>query len=297
MDLLLVEQLINGITNGALYALFASGLALIFGVLHILTMVHGSVYMFGAFSTWYIMFYLNWSFGVAIIIAAVITGLLGILLNFIAFKPLRNRNGGEMTALLSSSAASIIIVALMEHIFGTGVQRLPIEILPVSDSLHIGPISVPKMQLLILSVSLILMTALWLLVTRTQLGRSIRAVEENPKTAKLLGINVERVIMLTFFISSAVAGVAGGLLGVGYNVISPYQGQPLEMIGFAIIVLGGMGSIPGAVVGGLILGVTETLVITYGQPEFQEFVTYTLLFLAIIFRPYGIFGSSREVRA
>lgn len=294
---MITQQIINAISQGAFYALFAAGLTLIFGVLDILNMAHGAVFMWGALMSWYLMNVMGIDFGWAVLITIVFCGLQGLLLEFTAFRPLRKRMTGTLPPLVSSIAVSIVMVNVAEKIFGTRVVRYKDEAIPFDSLLHVGDASVSLLHVVLMVVALALMGALWYLVARTKLGRSIRALQENPKVARLMGVDVDRTIAWMFVIASALAGVAGAFLGVAYNSASPYMGHWVDLKGFAVIILGGMGSIPGALIGGLLIAFAEIATVVYLSSDYRDAAVFVVLMGMLLFKPSGLLGSSREVRA
>jgi branched-chain amino acid transport system permease protein len=284
------QQLVNGVFLGSVYALFALGYTLIFGVLDILNLAHQAVFMVGAF----VALTLVLAFGVHVLVALgaamLVCGLLGIVLDRVAFAPLRRRADTHFSALISSIAAGLILEATALYIYGARVSRFPIGSFP-EEPIPLGFASVSAIQVTILVVSVGLMVGLQYVVRRTRLGLAMRAVAENPRAAQLLGVNVDAVIAQSFFISSALGGAAGVLFGLAFNAISPDVGRSIELKGLAVIIVGGMGSIPGAVVGGFALGLIEVLSVALsGQSSLRDAIAFACLFLFLVVRPTGIFG-------
>lgn len=294
---MLSQQLINALSQGAFYALFAAGLTLIFGVLDILNMAHGAVFMWGAMLSWYLMSALGVNFGFALLITIVFCGLMGLLLEHTAFRPLRGRSSGHLPPLVSSLALSIVLVHVAEKIFGTRVVRYPDDTVPFAQSVEVGGAQVSLLHVVLLVVALVLMGALWYMVARTRLGRSIRALQENPKVARLMGVDVDRTIAWMFVIASVLAGIAGAFLGVAYNSASPYMGHWVDLKGFAVIILGGMGSIPGALLGGMLIAFAEIGTVAYLSSDYRDAAVFVVLMGMLLLKPSGLLGSSREVRA
>lgn len=294
---MLSQQLINALSQGAFYALFAAGLTLIFGVLDILNMAHGAVFMWGAMLSWYLMSALGVNFGFALLITIVFCGLMGLLLEHTAFRPLRGRSSGHLPPLVSSLALSIVLVHVAEKIFGTRVVRYPDDAVPFAQSVEVGGAQLSLLHVVLLVVALVLMGALWYMVARTRLGRSIRALQENPKVARLMGVDVDRTIAWMFVIASVLAGIAGAFLGVAYNSASPYMGHWVDLKGFAVIILGGMGSIPGALLGGMLIAFAEIGTVAYLSSDYRDAAVFVVLMGMLLLKPSGLLGSSREVRA
>jgi branched-chain amino acid transport system permease protein len=294
---MLTQQLVNALSQGAFYALFAAGLTLIFGVLDILNMAHGAVFMWGALLSWYLMSRLGLAFGWTLLATIAFCSVLGLVLDRVAFRPLRSRDGGHLPPLVSSLAVSIVLVNLAEKLFGTRVVRYPDGAVPFSRTLDVGAAQFSLLQVLLLVSALALMGGLWYMVRFTRLGRSIRALQENPKVARMMGVDVDRTIAWMFVIASALAGVAGVFLGVAYNSASPYMGHWVDLKGFAVIILGGMGSIPGAVLGGMLIAFAEIATVVYLSSDYRDAAVFVVLMGMLLLRPAGILGSSREVRA
>lgn len=294
---MLEQQLVNALSQGAFYALFATGLTLIFGVLDILNMAHGAVFMWGALLSWYLMSVLGLPFGWTLLVSAVFCGLMGLMLDFVAFRPLRARMSGHLAPLVSSLAVSIILVNIAEKLFGTRVVRYPDNAVPLDRAVQLGSAQISLLHVMLMVMALALMGGLWYMITYTKLGRAIRALQENPKVARMMGVDVDRTIAWMFVIASALAGVAGVFLGVAYNSASPYMGHWVDLKGFAVIILGGMGSIPGALVGGILIGFAEIATVVFLSSDYREAAVFIVLMGMLLLRPSGLLGSSREVRA
>ena len=298
------QQLLNGIFAGSAYALFAVGYTLIFGVLDILNLAHHSIYMLGAFFALALVtgsvrgfgaLPLTLPFWAALLAAMVLAGLVGVLLDRIAFAPLRRRPDTHFAGMISSIAMAIIFEALAIRAFGAAPSQFPFDAVPVTP-VALGTAILPFSWALVIVASLVLVVALTVLLRYSRLGRAIRAVAENPKAARLLGIDVERTIGLSFFISAALGGVAGVLYGLAVNRLDPLMGRPVELKGLAVIIVGGMGSVPGAVLGGYILGLTEVLSIALTRTSaYRDAIAFVLLFLILVVRPRGLLGT-RSVR-
>lgn len=290
----MLQQLANGVFQGSVYALFAVGYALIFGVLDILNLAHQAIFMLGAFAAFWLLTHLGVNIVIAFLGAMFICGLLGILLDRIAFAPLRRRRDTHFAALITSIAVATMFEALAQGYFGAQDYRFPLDAVP-SRIYTVGGVVILQLQLIILAVSLLLTIGLTVMLRSTRLGRAIRAVAENPRAARLLGINVEWVIAESFFIASALGGAAGVLYGMLFS-FSPTVGHDLELKGLAVIILGGMGSIPGAVIGGFLLGLVEVASVGLSNTSnLRDAIAFALLFLVLIARPNGLLGR-RAVR-
>jgi branched-chain amino acid transport system permease protein len=290
-------QLVNGIVLGAAYALFAVGYTLIFGVLDILNLAHAAIFMTAAFTALALVQH-GMPLPLAFAIAIAFAGVLGILLDRVAFAPLRARNAGTLAPLISSIGVAIMLGGAIRGIFGPDEQRFPEGTLGAFGTAHltIGPLDIAALDAAIVAVALVLMVALTFALRSTALGRAIRAVAQDRIAAALLGVNIERTIALTFFIASALGGAAGILIGLQYDSISVTMGQRIELKGLAIIILGGMGSVTGAVVGAFLLGAVETLSVAYISSSYRDAIAFGVMFLILVIRPSGLFGK-RALRA
>jgi len=285
------QQLSNGLFLGGVYALFALGYTLVFGILDILNLAHAAIFMLGAFAALVLVTQLNVGIGVALLGAMAVCALLGVLLERIAFAPLRRRPDTHLAGLISSIAVATMFEAFALWRFEARTQRFPPGTFD-DQTIPLFGASISQLQLLILAVAIVLMGLLQLIVRRTRLGAAMRAVAENERAARVLGINVERTIILTFALASALGGAAGVLYGLAFNSISPDMGRSIELRGLAVIIVGGMGSIPGAVIGGFLLGLVEVLSVAIsGQSSYRDAIAFAALFLILIIRPSGLLGA------
>jgi len=284
------QQTLNGLFVGSIYALFAVGYTLVFGVLDILNLAHQAVFMLAAFAALALV-EAHLSLWAALPVAIVAAALIGIALERVAFRPLRDRADSNISGLISSLAVATVFEAIALQAFGPDISRFPIGTFP-EGRVAIGAASVSYLQLTILGISVLLMAALTLLMARTKLGRQLRAVAESPRAARILGVNVDRVIAAAFFLSSALGGAAGVLYGLAFNSISPDLGRSIELKGLAVIILGGMGSIPGAVVAGFAIGLVETFTVAQLGSSLRDMVSFAVLFLVLLIRPRGLFGQA-----
>lgn len=290
------QQLVNALWLGSVYSLFALGYTLVFGVLDILNLAHGAVFMWGAFFGLLAVTRLGLPIWAALPVAMVGSGILGILLDRVAFRPLRRRNAPHLAAIISSIGASTILVSLAQAWFGAQVSRFPFDTLPTAVY-STGPVTVTALQVTIFVVALLLMIGLHLFMKRSRAGKAMRSVAYSERISALLGINVDRIIVNTFFVSSALAGAAGVFLGLAFSAISPFMGGPIELKGLTVIILGGLGNITGAMVAGFLLAITEVFSVAYISSDFREAIAFTVLFLVLLFRPSGLLGTATEKRA
>lgn len=295
-----VQQLINALSLGTIYALFALGYALVFSVLGVLNLAHSAVFTSGAVIGLLMVRYLGASVPVAFVGAMIGSGLIGIVLELIAFRPLRRRNAPRVSQLISSIGAAILIVNLTQLLFQTLFARTE-EYFPrgliTEEPVVLGSLSIQPIRIISLVVALVLMGLLMLLVRRTKLGLAMRAVAYNQRTSRLLGINVNGVFMLTFFLAGALGGAGGLLYGLSFTRVTPFMGQEIALIGLTAIVLGGMGSIPGAVLGGFLVAIFQTLSIALGSSNYRDAIVFIVLFLILLVRPQGLLGQPDQNRA
>ena len=283
------QQLLNGLFVGSIYALFAVGYTLVFGVLDILNLAHQAVFMLCAFAALALVADAHVPLWAALPLAMIAGGVLGIVLERLAFRPLRGRADSNISGLISSLAMATVFEAIAAQVFGPDISRFPFGTFP-ERMIQLGSASASLLQLCIVAVAVLLMAALTWLLGHTRLGRQIRAVAESPRAARILGIDVDRVIAVSFVLSSALAGAAGVLFGLAFNSISPDVGRSVELKGLAVIILGGMGSVPGAVVAGFAIGLVEVFTVVRLGSSYRDAVSFAVLFVVLVLRPRGLFG-------
>lgn len=292
----IVQQLVNAVWLGGVYSLFALGYALVFSVLGVLNLAHSAVFMWGAFIGLTIVMQLSLPIWIAIPVAMCAAGGIAVLLEAVAFAPLRRRNAPRMSQLISSIGASILLVNIAQIIFGTSPQRFPQGTIPTA-ALQGLPFRVTPVQIIILLISVVLMAFLQYLVMRTRIGQAMRAVAFNDRVAGLLGIHSAQIFQITFFFAGALAGASGVLYGLAYNSMTPFMGDAISLKGLTVIVLGGLGNIKGAVVGGFLVAALETFSIAAGGSNYRDAIVFALLFLILLFRPQGLVGQAEQNRA
>lgn len=287
---MLQQQILNGIVMGGVYALFALGFTLIFGIHRIMNLSHGAVMMVGAFVALYAV-RLGLPFWAAMFLAMIAGGLLSVAVEFLAFRPLRSLSlaDAEFGSMISSIGMGLFIMSLAQRLSKTEVMRFPFGTVPVA-SVEVFGLRVTSIQLLILASAVVLVGVLAFYLYRTPNGRQIRAVAGNQRTAQLLGVNPDVIFFQTFFLSGALAGAAGVLVGLAFNSIHYHMGEPYLLRGFVAIVLGGMGSVPGALAGGLVLGLMQSLCAAYLPALITDAMIFALLFVILLIRPAGLFG-------
>jgi branched-chain amino acid transport system permease protein len=285
-----LEQLVNGVTLGSIYAVVALGYTLVFGVLDIINMAHGEIFMFGAFVGMLLVTKAGVPLPVAFLGAIAATGAMGFLLERFALRPLRGRPGASnLASLISTIGVSILLENVAHQLFGAGNHLFETPFAEIR--FPVGPVNVYLVQALILLISLLLMAGLALWLSRTR-GKALRATAEDLTTAGLLGIDTGRMITVTVVIASAMGGVAGVLVGMAFNYINNQIGLSMGLKGLAIIIFGGMGSVYGAMAGGLILGLSETFVVAYGSSGYRDAIAFVIIIAVLLVRPQGLFGQA-----
>ncbi|MFN8529492.1 MAG: branched-chain amino acid ABC transporter permease [Anaerolineae bacterium] len=290
------QQIVNAIWLGSVYSLFALGYALIFSVLGVLNLAHSAIFMWGAFIGLWSVLTLGVPVWLSVPIAMVGAGIIAVVLERVAFAPLRARNAPRISQLISSIGASILLVSIAQLVFGTEIQRFPLGSIPTQTIAGL-PFNVTPIQVIILIVALVLMVLLQLMIQRTRLGQRMRAVAFNQRTASLLGVNVGGIFTLTFFTAGALAGAAGVLFGLAYNAMTPFIGEQVALKGLTVIVLGGLGNIQGALIGGFVVAGLEVFSIAAGGSDYRDAIVFTLLFLILLVRPQGLVGQKEQTRA
>ena len=290
---MLAQQLVNGLSLGALYALFALGFTLIFGVLGVINLSHGAIFMVGAYAGLEAIARFGLPLWLALPFAFLVSGLFGFLIDVLVLRPLRKRNAPHLIPMIATIGIGIALNNTVQGIFGAQNLRFPAGTVP-NDMLAIAGVGLTALELSIILLSFALMAALMVIIRKTQLGRALRAIAESPKAAYLVGINVEGLFMLTSFIAAGLGGVAGVMIGLYSNAIFPLMGQPMLQKGVAVIILGGMGDIRGALFAGLFLGFAEVLSVAYVGSTMRDAVAFGLLFLILLVRPKGLFGTTNE---
>jgi branched-chain amino acid transport system permease protein len=299
----IIDQIINGLTIGGIYALIALGYTLVYGILFMINFAHGEIFMFGSFGGFAVLtYFVNSGFAdthpglsivAAFLAAMVISSILGALLERIAYRPLRN--APRLAPLISAIGASIFLQNVMMLIIKARMQVYP-DIIQ-EEFLDFGHYSISYFQLFIISGSVLLMVGLYLFIQKTKTGKAMRAVAEDRDAASLMGIDVNRVILITFVIGSALAAAAGVMVGIYYTQINHMMGFIPGIKAFTAAVLGGIGNVPGAMLGGYFLGLAETFGVLFMPSEYKDVIAFGLLVLVLIFRPSGILGEVVSERA
>ena len=285
---MIAQQLLNGFVVGGVYALFALGFTLVFGIHRILNLAHGAVFMTGAFAALYAVT-AGAPLWLAFILAVLASGLLSVLIEFTAFRPLRKSGEEEFGAIISSIGANLVIITIAQRVSQTQVMRFPFGTFPVVIFEFLG-LRVSLLQLFMAGCATLLVFALTWYLYRTSYGRGVRAVAGNPRAAVLLGVNPNLVYLQTFFLSGALAGAAGVLVGLAFNSIHFMMGEQFLLRGFVVVILGGLGSIPGALAAGLLFGMIQTLTAAYLPSGLSDAIIFSLLFVILLARPRGLLG-------
>lgn len=286
---LLTQQITNGLVNGMTYVLIATGLTLVFGVLHIINFAHGEFYMLGAFFTFFAAKLLGLDYVSAAIVATFGVAMLGILANRFFFWPLRKEH--EFTVLLSSLGLALLLTNGGELLFGADPKYVAS---PFADNIvAMGPVIVTQQRLLIFAVGAVVLVLLYLFIQKTTMGKMMRATAQNPEGAALTGVDIRRVYTVTFIVACGLAALAGALVGPT-AMIFPTVGSWAVLKGFIVVVLGGLGSISGALIGGLTLGVVEALAGGYISLGFAQAIGFAIIIVVLLVRPNGLFGTARR---
>ncbi len=295
---MLEQQLINGLTLGVIYALIAVGYTMVYGVIELINFAHGEIYMLGAFFCVTFINALGMPFYSAIIMSMLSCALLGILIDIIAYRPLRNAH--RLAALITAIGMSIFLQNLAMIIWGSRPMPFAQQAVPAylaETAFKFGNVTLTWLHVFIFAITFSMMIGLNLIIQKTKVGTAMRALSQNRTCSHLMGINVNRVISFTFALGSSMGAVAGILVAVYYNTLYPTMGYVAGVKAFAAAVLGGIGSVPGAMMGGIVLGVAEALGAGYVSSLYRDGVAYAVMIAVIIFRPSGILGKAMVDKA
>lgn len=283
---MLAQLIVNGLIIGSIYSLVALGYTMVYGILRIVNFAHGDVMMFGSFLGLVFMKTFHLNFVVAFALSAACTALLGVIIERLAYRPLRKSE--RIATLISAMGVSIILSSSAQKIWGSGTHNYetPFKVI----SYEFMNITISNLQIIIFVTSVVLMVALYLFVNKTRLGIAMRATAISQKDASLMGININGIVTLTFAIGSVLAALAGILVSMYYDAVYPTMGYMFGLKAFTAAVLGGIGSIPGAMIGGLLLGVVENLGGTYISTQYQDIISFVILIVVLVLRPTGILG-------
>lgn len=287
---MLLQQILNGTVSGAIYALFALGFTLIFGVQKLLNLAHGAIFMAGAFIAYYAVAS-GLPFWFALILAAVSTGVISVVVDIVAFRQLRRKGHAEFAAIVTSIGVDLILMNIAQQVSDTKVLSFPFGTFPVVFYNILG-LRISLLQIVILCLVIVLVAGLYYYINHTSFGRQIRAVSSNANASALLGVSAQAVYFQTFLIAGALAGLAGVLIGLQFNSIHFLMGEPFLLQAFVVVVIGGLGSLMGAVLAAVFIGIVQALTIAYLSSELSTAIIFTLLFITLLFFPNGFFGKA-----
>lgn len=292
--MIILQQLINGLTIGSAYALVAIGFTMVFGVLELVNMANGAFYVLGGYLTLIFLTQLQWNFFLALLASMMITGGLGALMDRVALSPIRKRRASKIAALISTVGLGTAVTNFILVFFGTETKRFP-DVFNLGK-IRLGGIIITWMQIIIFAVTVIMMAVLSLIVYKTKLGMGMRAIAQDADAAKLMGIYTDHIITFTFFIGTMCVGVAGTLVAMYYQQIDTRMAVAVGMKSFAAAVLGGIGILPGAMLGGLLLGVIESLGINYIGSGYGNAISFVMLIVVLIIKPSGLLGRHKVTK-
>ena len=283
------QQLVNGLTLGSVYAVIAIGYTLVFGVLNIVNMAHGGIIMMGAYIGLLLVTVAGWGLFHALIGAMVGGAILGYLLEVLALRPLRGKKVTHLAPLISTIGVSIFLESVALLVFGPQTRAFPTDYNQLMD---FGLFKISEIQIISMGTAIVLMVLLTLLLNKTRIGKAVRATAENIETASLLGIHTRRIITFTVMLASALGAAAGVLIALSFNAIEPTMGTSMGFKGLAVLIMGGLGNVGGAMAGGFILGVAEVFSVAYGASSFRDAVAFGLIILILFIRPQGLFAKA-----
>ena len=286
----LIQQIVNGITLGSIYALIALGYTMVYGIIKLINFAHCDIYMIGAYIGYFCMTFLNLGFLPSLAIAMVICTLLGVLIEKIAYRPLRNAT--RISVLITAIGVSLFLEYGTMFFVKAKVRTYPQMTGLLAKSMRVGNMNISMQQILLLGITIVLMIILQFIVRRTKLGKAMRAVSMDRDAAMLMGIDVDSTISFTFALGSALAGAAGVLVGIYYSSINPLMGVLPGLKAFIAAVFGGIGIIPGAMIGGYFIGMLEVMVSGHGLSMYRDAVVFAILILILIVKPSGLLGKN-----
>lgn len=286
----LIQQLVNGISLGSIYALIALGYTMVYGIINLINFAHGEIYMVGAYIGFALTTFLGLGFLPALILSMVVSSLLGVIIEKIAYKPLRNSS--KITTLITAISVSLFLQYGMMYFVKAETRTFPSLLSKKQIEIFNTGAVLDTVNIYILVVTICLMLLLQYIIHKTKTGKAMRAVALDVDAAQLMGVDVNKTISATFAIGSALAGAAGVLVGVYYNSINPLMGSGPGLKAFVAAVIGGIGIIPGAVFGGFFLGITETMVSAFGGSLFKDAVAFAILILVLLIKPNGLLGKT-----
>ena len=287
-----LQQLINGLALGSVYALLALGYTMVYGIIQLINFAHGEIYMIGAFAGFYSASTLKLPLIPTLLVAMAVSALAGIIIEKIAYKPLRN--SPRIALLITAIGVSLFLQNAMRLLVGSNPKPFPDLI--NAGSINIGSIQIEVKTILMFGISALLVILLQFIVYKTKVGKAMRASSQDMEAASLMGINVDNTISFTFALGSALAGIAGVLVAISYPSITPYMGAMPGLKAFVAAVLGGIGSIPGALVGGIAIGLLETFSKAYISTNFSDAIVFAMLIIILLIKPAGLLGKKISVK-
>ncbi len=293
---MLAQQLVNGLVAGSTYALFALGFTLMFGVLRVINLTYGFYFSAGAFGALFLAQRSPLPIWAILPLASVAVGVFAVALDAALLSRLRQMKAPELASLMVTLGATLLLYSLATAVFGTDLRRFPLAVID-SGAFEIGTVRITLSQILIVTAALGAVAVLAFVMVWTSAGLALRALAQNPDAAQLMGINAGGMTRLVSFISGSLGALAGILMGLNYNAIQPYMGEAMMLKGFAVIILGGLGDIRGALIAGLAVGLLESLTAGYVASTMKEAVAFALLVLTLWVRPEGFFGRAAVRRA
>jgi len=291
----IAQEIINGISLGALYALIAVGYTMVYGVIRLINFAHGDIMMVGCFIAYFLLLKLKLPWPLALILSAILTGFVGVLVDRIAYKPLRDRGAARIINLITAVGVSFFLESLFVVVLG-GVPRA----FPVPDIFNkefcIGNVYISMATIATIIIGLICVSILFYIVYKTKIGMAMRAISVDFETTKLMGVNVDRIISFTFFLGSALAAISGFMWAIQFPSIDPYMGIIPGVKAFVAAVFGGIGSVIGAVVGGLIIGILEIFIVGFlpDLAQYRDALIFLILIFTLLVKPTGLFGEKLE---
>ncbi|MEW9093458.1 MAG: branched-chain amino acid ABC transporter permease [Clostridiaceae bacterium] len=285
-----LQQLINGVSLGSIYGLIALGYTMVYGIINLINFAHGDVYMLGAYVGFAMTSIFHMSFIPALLISMLACSLIGVIIEKVAYKPIRNST--RIAALITAISVSLFIEYGTMYFVSAETRTFPEVLKGKQISLFSGKVLLNTKDVYIVIITVLLMLLLQYIIHKTKVGKAMRAVSHDREAAQLMGINVDNTISYTFAIGSALAGAAGVLVGVYYNSIDPLMGMLPGLKAFVAAVIGGIGVIPGAMFGGMFLGLTETMVSAYGNSLYKDAVAFAILIIVLIIKPNGLLGKN-----
>jgi branched-chain amino acid transport system permease protein len=291
-----LQHILNGLSLGSIYALIALGYTMVYGILKLINFAHSDVYMIGAFASYYTAIYLGIerqpglaTLGILLGSAMLGCALLGLTIERLAYRPLRN--APKLNILITAIGVSLFLQYFAQAAFGADPKVFP-QVLHNSTLFTVGAVDVKTLDITVFAVTFITMLVLNFVIYKTKMGQAMRAVSQNMRVASLMGVNPDRVISITFMVGSALAGVGSVLVGMKYPKIDPLMGTMIGLKAFVAAVLGGIGSLPGAVLGGLLMGFSEEMVVAYWSSTYRDALAFGILIVILIFKPAGLMGRS-----